>query len=62
MQSDEMLKSQGLPQGFVWGAVKAGIKASGNADVAIAVAAKGANSAVMFTIWLRPAAAWAWCW
>ena len=47
--SDELLKSQGLPQGFVWGAVKAGIKASGNADVAIAVAAKSANSAAMFT-------------
>ena len=33
----------GLPQGFEWGAVKAGIKASGKADLAAAVAAKGAK-------------------
>jgi glutamate N-acetyltransferase/amino-acid N-acetyltransferase len=33
----------------VWGAVKAGIKVSGKADVAVAVAAKGANGAAMFT-------------
>ncbi|MBB5345169.1 bifunctional glutamate N-acetyltransferase/amino-acid acetyltransferase ArgJ [Tunturibacter empetritectus] len=49
MQSDEIMKSQTLPLGFAWGAVRAGIKASGNADVAIAVAAKGANAAAMFT-------------
>src|SRR6202020_1078227 len=49
MENEQGLKAQGLPQGFVWGAVKAGIKVSGNADVAIAVAAKGANGAAMFT-------------
>ena len=38
-----------LPLGFVWGAVKAGIKASGNLDLAVAVASKGANAAAMFT-------------
>jgi len=40
---------QGLPQGFEWGAVKAGIKASGNPDLAVAVAPKMANAAAMFT-------------
>src|ERR1700744_4442841 len=49
MEKEQVVKAHGLPQGFVWGAVKAGIKASGNADVAIAVAAKGANGAAMFT-------------
>src|ERR1700712_1178306 len=46
-----MMKTQGgaLPLGFQWGAVKAGIKASGNLDVAVAVAPKGANAAAMFT-------------
>jgi glutamate N-acetyltransferase/amino-acid N-acetyltransferase len=39
----------GLPRGFFWGAVKAGIKASGNADVAMAVAPRGAIGAAMFT-------------
>ena len=38
-----------LPLGFYWGAVKAGIKASGNLDVAVAVAPKGAQAAAMFT-------------
>src|SRR6185437_3617844 len=38
-----------LPAGFQWGAVKAGIKASGKLDVAVAVAPKIANAAVMFT-------------
>ena len=38
-----------LPQGFLWGAVKAGIKASGNMDLAAAVAPRGANAAVLFT-------------
>jgi glutamate N-acetyltransferase / amino-acid N-acetyltransferase len=41
--------SQVLPQGFKWGAVKAGIKASGKLDVAIAVPDKPANAAAMFT-------------
>jgi glutamate N-acetyltransferase/amino-acid N-acetyltransferase len=38
-----------LPGGFRWGAVKAGIKASGNLDLALATAPDGANAAVMFT-------------
>ena len=38
-----------MPAGFVWGAVRAGIKASGNTDVAIAVAPGGAVAAVMYT-------------
>jgi glutamate N-acetyltransferase / amino-acid N-acetyltransferase len=49
MDMDQDLKFQGLPQGFKWGAVKAGIKASGNLDVAVAVAPKMANAAAMFT-------------
>ena len=48
MQSD-VTKIEGLPKGFVWGAVKAGIKASGKADLAAAVATKGARGAAMFT-------------
>ena len=39
----------GLPAGFVWGAVRAGIKASGNLDLAAAVAPAGATAAAMFT-------------
>src|SRR5580698_5085297 len=38
-----------MPQGFVWGAVRAQIKASGNLDLALAVAPNGANAAAMFT-------------
>jgi len=38
-----------LPLGFKWGAVKAGIKASGKLDVAVAVASQAANAAAMFT-------------
>jgi glutamate N-acetyltransferase/amino-acid N-acetyltransferase len=38
-----------LPLGFEWGAVKAGIKASGKLDLAVAVAPNGANAAAMFT-------------
>ncbi|HEY1744579.1 MAG TPA: bifunctional glutamate N-acetyltransferase/amino-acid acetyltransferase ArgJ [Granulicella sp.] len=38
-----------LPLGFEWGAVKAGIKASGKLDLAVAIAPKIANAAVMFT-------------
>ena len=37
MENEQVLKAQGLPQGFVWGAVKAGIKVSGKADLAIKV-------------------------
>nr|WP_128914193.1 bifunctional glutamate N-acetyltransferase/amino-acid acetyltransferase ArgJ [Granulicella sibirica] len=38
-----------LPRGFFWGAVKAGIKASGNPDLAVALAPQGATAAAMFT-------------
>jgi glutamate N-acetyltransferase/amino-acid N-acetyltransferase len=38
-----------LPQGFLWSATKAGIKASGRSDVALAEAPLGASAAVMFT-------------
>ncbi len=38
-----------LPRGFQWGAVRAGIKASGNLDVAAAIAAAGSVGAAMFT-------------
>jgi glutamate N-acetyltransferase/amino-acid N-acetyltransferase len=43
------LPAQALPAGFVWGAVKAGIKTSGNLDLAVAFAPKGAVGAAMFT-------------
>jgi glutamate N-acetyltransferase/amino-acid N-acetyltransferase len=49
MSSEASLPSAGLPRGFVWGAVKAGIKASGKLDVAVAVAPGGANATAMFT-------------
>lgn len=49
MNKEQDVNSHALPQGFQWGAVKAGIKASGNLDVAVAVAAKPANAAVMYT-------------
>ncbi|WP_263409567.1 bifunctional glutamate N-acetyltransferase/amino-acid acetyltransferase ArgJ [Terriglobus tenax] len=38
-----------LPAGFLWSATKAGIKASGKPDLAIAVAPKGASAAASFT-------------
>ncbi len=38
-----------LPRGFRWAAVKAGIKASGRSDLAVAVADRPASAAVMFT-------------
>ena len=44
-----MVTSDALPQGFRWGAVKAGIKASGNLDLAAAVAVKGTHGAAVFT-------------
>jgi len=49
MTSELKTSGQALPRGFQWGAVKAGIKASGNLDVAVAVADKVANAAAMFT-------------
>jgi glutamate N-acetyltransferase/amino-acid N-acetyltransferase len=39
----------GLPLGFEWGALAAGIKVSGKADLAAAVVAKGGRAAAMFT-------------
>jgi glutamate N-acetyltransferase / amino-acid N-acetyltransferase len=38
-----------LPRGFRWSSVKAGIKASGKPDVALAVCDGGANAAALFT-------------
>jgi len=38
-----------LPLGFSWSATKAGIKASGRDDVALAEAPLGASAAAMFT-------------
>ena len=49
MDGELKVSSEALPLGFKWGAVKAGIKASGNLDVAIAIAPAGAQAAVMFT-------------
>ncbi len=49
MQTEETKQTGELPLGFLWGAVKAGIKASGNLDFAVAVAPKGAQAAAMFT-------------
>jgi len=49
MSSNPTPVSAGLPLGFLWGAVKAGIKASGSLDLAVAVAPGGANAAAMFT-------------
>jgi glutamate N-acetyltransferase/amino-acid N-acetyltransferase len=49
MRSEQMMRFEALPKGFVWGAVKAGIKASGRLDLAAAVAAKSANGVAMFT-------------
>jgi len=44
-----ILSDDSLPLGFQWSATKAGIKASGNLDLALAVAPGGANAAVMYT-------------
>ncbi|WP_348266364.1 bifunctional glutamate N-acetyltransferase/amino-acid acetyltransferase ArgJ [Edaphobacter paludis] len=49
MSNEQKTNAQSLPRGFQWGAVKAGIKASGKLDVAVAIAPKTANAAVMFT-------------
>lgn len=47
---DNELRAGGpLPLGFQWSAAKAGIKASGKLDLALAVATKPANAAAMFT-------------
>jgi glutamate N-acetyltransferase / amino-acid N-acetyltransferase len=49
MDTEQKMNPQVMPQGFQWGAVKAGIKASGKLDVAVAVADRIANAAAMFT-------------
>jgi len=51
MKDDPFLTASPLPAGFQWGAVRAGIKASGNLDLAIAVVhgASAAIGAAMFT-------------
>lgn len=49
MASDAISSGSPLPLGFQWGAAKAGIKASGNLDLALAFAPRGANAAAMFT-------------
>jgi glutamate N-acetyltransferase / amino-acid N-acetyltransferase len=49
MNSEQNVSPQAMPQGFQWGAVKAGIKASGNLDVAVAVTGKVASATAMFT-------------
>jgi len=49
MDIEQDVKVAALPKGFEWGAVKAGIKASGKLDVAVAVAPKMATAAAMFT-------------
>jgi len=45
----DLKQGGGLPLGFEWGAVRAGIKASGKLDLAVALAPRGANAAAMFT-------------
>ena len=49
MDNEAKPPAQTLPLGFAWGAVKAGIKASGKLDLAVALAPKGAAGAAMFT-------------
>ena len=49
MQSEQPATPHSLPKGFAWGAVKAGIKASGNLDLALLTAPQGAQAAAMFT-------------
>jgi glutamate N-acetyltransferase / amino-acid N-acetyltransferase len=49
MINESKAGNQALPQGFQWGAVKAGIKASGKLDLAVAIADKPATAAAMFT-------------
>jgi glutamate N-acetyltransferase/amino-acid N-acetyltransferase len=49
MTDEAGLTAGTIPRGFVWGAVRAGIKASGNLDVAVAVVTAGAVGAAMYT-------------
>ena len=49
MSTAPNIPTEALPQGFAWSAVRAGIKPSGNLDLALAVAPEGATAAAMFT-------------
>ncbi len=49
MNQTELISDETLPRGFRFAAVKAGIKPSGKADFAVAVADPGASAAAMFT-------------
>jgi glutamate N-acetyltransferase/amino-acid N-acetyltransferase len=49
MTDASLISSQALPRGFRFAAVKAGIKPSGKADFAVAVADHGASAAAMYT-------------
>jgi glutamate N-acetyltransferase/amino-acid N-acetyltransferase len=49
MTDASLISSEALPRGFRFAAVKAGIKPSGRADFAVAVADEGASAAAMFT-------------
>jgi glutamate N-acetyltransferase/amino-acid N-acetyltransferase len=49
MNDSSLIPDEALPLGFRFAAVKAGIKASGNADFAVAVADTPASAAAMFT-------------
>jgi glutamate N-acetyltransferase/amino-acid N-acetyltransferase len=49
MDSELLTSSSSLPLGFAWGAVVAGIKASGKPDLAAVVVAKGGWAAAVFT-------------
>jgi glutamate N-acetyltransferase/amino-acid N-acetyltransferase len=49
MTETSFIPSEALPRGFQFAAVKAGIKPSGKADFAVAVADRGTSAAAMFT-------------
>ena len=49
MNDSSLVPSEALPLGFRFAAVKAGIKPSGKADFAVAVADAAASAAAMFT-------------
>ncbi len=49
MADETKMQGEGLPLGFQWGAVRAGIKASGGLDLAAAVVAGGGRGAACYT-------------
>jgi glutamate N-acetyltransferase/amino-acid N-acetyltransferase len=49
MMDEAALTVGAIPRGFVWGTARAGIKVSGNPDVAVAIATAGAVGAAMYT-------------